>query len=219
MDTLNNNAIEVISELPLISMNNIIASKETEFTITFEQESTKFTDIIKMSKDASFSTVLGTVLNRLFDTNKDMKKFSNSYFKATKDVHFTIQSDTINLDTFKIQSKYDAKLRFGSSAKSQKKFAECVYHFAMKMLSEFTIVNMQELTSNLDKVDEEEQIERDYQKEVKLAKLKSEQMETERLALIALKKEEKLADEKAKEKAEKKANKATKKAPAKKENK
>lgn len=131
-------------------LNGVQLNKKRVFIIEFRQDDLKLKETLTLDDKTDFSKVVGTVVNRLFTVNDRMKKYSTCYFKATKDVHFTIESDAIKLDTFKIQEKFYNKMRFGNTAKSRKKFALSVYTNALDMISDIVVKDMKELVGELE---------------------------------------------------------------------
>ena len=85
---------------------------------------TKFQKEIKFNSNTGIDKIVGTCIYDLFQFNDRLKKHGATYLKANDNLSIVISSeDNVLLDSYTLNSEYGFKLKFGSTAKSKRKFA------------------------------------------------------------------------------------------------
>ena len=112
---------------------------------------TQFKNNFQLHNQTGDKKVIGTSISRLFTFNGRLKKYGASHFKANQDISVVISvNDAIILDTYSLNSEYGFKLRFGNTAKSKRKFANCINDLVTWAASDIKPITIEELINELE---------------------------------------------------------------------
>ena len=111
---------------------------------------TQFINSFEVHGQLGVKKVIGSTINRLFEYNERLKKYGASHFKYNTDLSIVISVDGEPLlDSYELNSQYGFRLRFGSAAKSKRKFANCLNDLMNWAAAETKIVSIEELIESL----------------------------------------------------------------------